>query len=213
MSGRGPNRFLRFLDRWFCRTWHRLPSMQHRLPDGPVILVGNHRCGLDPLLVQASVDRPLCFLMAREYYEGMWYLHWLFRLVGAIPVQPGGANRHALREAIEVVREGNALCLFPEGEANPSIPLRRILPGAAILARETGAPIVPFRISGVWPFDHVHVWRPFLRRSKARIRFGQPFLLEGKPGEAYTRDSLRRDVERIRQAIRSIPHPGSPRHS
>jgi len=176
------------LNRWYCRFWHRLPAQVHALPDGPLILVGNHRAGVDPLLVLAAVNRPLCFLMAREYYRKMWYFRWLFDLGGAIPVSPGGANRHALGEAIETVLEGNVLCLFPEGEANPRVPLEHILPGAVILAMETGAPILPFRVTGVWPFDHQHIWRQFFRRSRATVHFGEPILLpEGVAGKDAVR--------------------------
>jgi len=199
---RGPNVFLRFLNRLFCRGWHRLDKKEFKLPDGPVILVGNHICGLDPLLIQAAVNRPLCFLMAREYYRKIWYVRWGFNMVGVIPVNPGGANSHAINEAIRVVEQGNALCLFPEGAANPPIPLHRILPGAAMIARETGAPIIPFRVSGVWPFDHVHLWRPFYRRSRARIVMGEEVVLakagqEGKKG-------IRDDTQMIRHAIRAL---------
>ncbi len=202
MSGtRGPNAFLRMLNRWFCHYWHRLPKQQYRLPDGPLILVGNHICGLDPNLIQAAVNRPLCFLMAREYHQSMWYARWLFRAAGAIPVNPGGANRHALSEAIRVVREGNALCLFPEGAANPPIPLHRILPGAAVIAMETGAPIIPFRVSGVWPFDHVHVWRPFIRRSRARVVVGDPIEL---PEGVHGKEGIRLCSEAIARAIRRL---------
>lgn len=169
------------------------------LPDGPLILIGNHRCGLDPLLVQASVNRPLCFLMAREYYHGMLGMRWFFRMVGAIPVSPGGANRHALREAIEVLEKGGVLCIFPEGAANPDIPLKRILPGASMLALETGAPLIPFRVTGVWPFDHVHIWKGLLRRSRARLRFGETFRLQkhGTPAKADIRNGMHLIGERL----------------
>lgn len=198
---RGPNRFLRLINRIFCRGWHRLSHSEHLLPDGPVILVGNHICGLDPMLIQARVNRPLCFLMAREYYQKMNWLRWGFDLVGAIAVSPGGANRHALKEAIAAVKQGNALCLFPEGAANPPIPLHRILPGAARIARATGAAIVPFRVSGVWPFDHVHLAPSFYRRSRARVVVGEPFYLpQAVPG----REGDERDAAAIRHAIQSL---------
>jgi len=171
-----------------------------------VILVGNHLCGLDPLLIQAAVNRPLCFLMAREYYKKMWYARWIFDRTGAIPVNPGGANRHALRLAVDAVRRGNAVCLFPEGEANPVIPLHRILPGAVILAQETGAPIIPFRISGVWPFDHVNLWTPFLRRSRARVILGEPI---GLPESESGRISRKKGCKAIGQAIRKLPRNGN----
>lgn len=204
---RGPGRFLRWLNTIFCCGWHRLAWQEFKLPDGPLILVGNHLCGLDPLLIQAAVNRPLCFLMSREYYYNMWYARWMFDRVGAIPVNPGGANRHALKLAVDVVREGNALCLFPEGEANPVIPLHRILPGAVIIAQETGAPIIPFRVSGVWPFDHVNMWMPFRRRSRARIVIGEPIHL---PERRSDKGSLRKNCEAIGKAIRSLSRNGLP---
>lgn len=161
------------LVRFYCCFWQRLPGKVFNLPKGPLILVGNHRAGVDPLLVQAAVDRPVYFLMAREYYQALWYLRRGFDYVGAIPVNPGGANRHALIEAIEAVSQGKVLCLFPEGEANPGVPLKRVLPGAVVIAMQTGAPILPFRITGTWPFDHVKLWRSFLRRGRARVEFGE----------------------------------------
>lgn len=197
---RGPNPFLRKLNHLFCCGWHRLNRAQYKLPRGPVILVGNHICGLDPLLIQASVDRPLSFLMAREYYLKMRWLRWGFDMVGAIPVSPGGANAYALKEATEVVRCGGAVCIFPEGAANPPVPLQRLLPGAALIARETGATIIPFRVSGVWPFDHVHLWRPFYRRSRARVVIGKPFYLTGKRGRGYAQE----DMDMIRRAIKAL---------
>ncbi|MDX8392846.1 MAG: lysophospholipid acyltransferase family protein [Mariprofundaceae bacterium] len=179
----GPNVFLRWVDRLYCRIWQRLNEEIVQLPQGPLILVGNHRAGVDPLLIQAAVNRPLMFLMAREYYTSMWYARWFFNACGAIPVNPGGANRHSLRKAIAAVRGGQVLCLFPEGAANPDIPLKRILPGAVLIAMETGAPILPFRITGTWPFDHVHLWRPFLRRGRGKVRFGEAFSVPHAAGD------------------------------
>jgi 1-acyl-sn-glycerol-3-phosphate acyltransferase len=204
---RGPNRFLRFINRTYCCLWQRLPQKQRfHLPDGPLILVGNHLAGVDPLLVQAAVDRPLCFLMSREYYT-MFGFRWLFKMVGAIPVNPGGANRHALKEVIEAVRAGQAVCLFPEGAANPPVPLQQVLPGTVVLAQETGATVIPFRITGVWPFDHRHMWTPFLRRGRARIRIGDPVLLPTAAAGAG-RGELRKGVEAIRRAIRRLRFSG-----
>lgn len=198
----GPNSFLRWLNRLFCHYWHRLESNIITLPDGPAILIGNHRCGLDPFLVQASVDRPLCVLMTREYYYGMPGMKWFFNMIGAIPVTPGGANRHALREAIDVLKKGGVLCIFPEGAANPEIPLKRILPGAAMLALETDAPLQPFRITGVWPFDHINIWEGLLRRSRAIIQFGDMMQLESSG--APEKSDIRAGMKRVKEALHRL---------
>jgi len=170
------------------------------LPDGPVILVGNHRAGVDPLLVQAAVNRPLSFLMSREYYRNMWYARWLFGLAGVIPVTPGGSNRHALSTAIEAVRAGSALCIFPEGGANPPIPMRKLYPGAIVMAAETGAPIIPFRVTGVWPFDHQRLWPPFLKRGRAKVIFGKILHV---PEKRLNKEEIRNLTKVMREAILS----------
>lgn len=193
-------RFLIAMNRYYCRLWQRLPAAVQALPEGPVILVGNHRAGVDPLLVQAAVDRPLSFLISREYYQKMGYAHWLFALAGAIPVKPGGANRHALSEAIEAVRDGAALCLFPEGGANPPVPMRKLYPGAIVIAMETGASIIPFRVTGVWPFDRQHLWPPFLKRGRARVVFDEAIHL---PHKSLNREEIRHWTEVMRKAILS----------
>ena len=201
----GPNRVLRFFNRIYCCGWQRLPRQTETLPDGPLILVGNHKAGVDPLLVQAAVSRPLSFLMAREYYTGMG-LKWFFDHVGVVPVNPGGANRHAMRAALERVQQGGVLCIFPEGGANPPIPLHKIYPGAAVIAMETGAPILPFRITGVWPFDHVHISTSFLRRGRARVTFGE--LLHLPHIEGASRSEIAEGIEVVGRALRHVPRNG-----
>jgi len=201
LANRGPGSILRVVNRWICRGWHRLSHQEVILPEGPLILVRNHICGLDPLLIQATVNRPVCFLMSREYYQNMRLLRRGLDRVGVIAVSPGGANLQALREATQAVRDGNVICLFPEGAANPPIPLHRMMPGAALIARETGASVIPFRVSGVWPFDHIHLWRPFYRRSRAHVVVGEAIDL---PQSGQGKKGLQDDTQCIRHAIKSL---------
>ena len=123
-------------------------------------------------------------------------------MVGAIPVNPGGANRHALREAIEVLKQGGVLCIFPEGAANPDIPLKRILPGAAMLSLEAGAPLLSFRITGVWPFDHINIWKGLLKRCRATVRFGEIVYLDSS--EAPDKSDIRSGMKRVKEALHSL---------
>lgn len=140
--------------------------------------------------------------MAREYYHGMLGAKWFFNMVGAIPVSPGGANRHALREAVDLLQQDGVLFIFPEGAANPEIPLKRILPGAAMLALSTDTSLLPFRITGVWPFDHINIWKGLLRRSRATIQFGDMMQMEST--EAPDRSDIRAGVKRVKEALHRL---------
>ena len=138
------------LNRILCRRFHRLNHDVLRLPaSGGVLVASNHVSGLDPLLLLAASPRPLRFLIAREEYE-RWWLRWLLRAVGCIPVERTRNPRAALYAAREALERGEAVALFPHGrihlDHHPPTPLKR---GIVLLARMTGAPILPVRVEGV----------------------------------------------------------------
>lgn len=156
------------LNRIFCRKFHRLQFDPVQLPKtGGVLVASNHISGLDPLLLIAASERPLRFLMAREYYE-MLGLNWLFRAVGCIPVERSGRPQAALYAARVALEAGEVVAIFPHGTIHLDYePPRKLKRGIAWLARATGATIFPMRIEGVKGLNQElrSVWR----RSHARI--------------------------------------------
>jgi 1-acyl-sn-glycerol-3-phosphate acyltransferase len=148
-GGRWLNR-LDGLNRIFCRRIHRLSKHRLDLPaTGPVLVASNHISGLDPLVLIAASRRPLRFIIAREEYE-RWWLTWLFRAIGCIPVDRERESRAALYAARRALANGEVVALFPQGriylDHEPPVPLRR---GIVLLSQMAGAPIFPVRISGV----------------------------------------------------------------
>ncbi len=165
--------------RLFCRHYHRLPPVHLEIPEtGPAILVSNHISGLDPMLMVASSNRPLRFLIAREQYE-RFGLQWLFRAAGCIPVDRQRSPEKAMRAAFRALRNGEVVALFPHGKIHlDSDPPRKLKAGAARLSMHTGAPLVPMRITGVR--RQGHVVSSVLLRSYARITPYPPILPAGK---------------------------------
>lgn len=138
------------LNRIFCRRFHRLePNSLNVPPTGGALVASNHLSGLDPLLLIASCSRPLRFLIAREQYDRFW-LRWLFRAVGCIPVERTRNPRAALYAAREALTRGEVVALFPQGrihlDHHPPTPIKR---GIVLLSRMTQTPIVPVRVTGV----------------------------------------------------------------
>lgn len=108
---------------------------------GPVLILANHISDLDPVMLQLMVPRHIYFMAKSELFE--------YKLVGSIlrywrafPVRRGEADKGALKKAIDLLQQGEAVAIFPEGElsedGNP-IPLR---PGVALIARFTQGPVV-----------------------------------------------------------------------
>ncbi len=135
----------------YCALWHRLKSNGWApLPrEGPAILIANHTCGIDHLVLQAGCRRVLGFIIAREYYD--WSLiHWFCKKVGCIPVNRDGRDVQAIRAALRALQTGRVLVIFPEGRITPSSgrELGPILPGAAYVAVRAGVPVIPAYIRG-----------------------------------------------------------------
>jgi 1-acyl-sn-glycerol-3-phosphate acyltransferase len=138
------------LNRLFCRTLHRLPADNFDLPEtGPAIVASNHVSGLDAILLLAASPRPLRFMIAREQYE-RFGMQWLFHALGAIPVDRSGRPEKAMREAVNALKAGEVIAIFPHGKIHlPGDPPRKLKGGAARLAAISGCPVHALMIEGI----------------------------------------------------------------
>lgn len=154
--------------RLFCLRFHRMKADALPLPPGGAIVVANHVSGLDPLLIIASSSRPLRFLIAREQYERPG-LRWLFRLAGCIPVERSGQPELAFRTAMQMLRRGEVVAVFPEGGIHlPGQGPARVKSGALRLAYMSGVPIIPLYIDGVCGVGRT--LPALIMRSRVRVR-------------------------------------------
>ena len=176
------NRWLNRLDglnRIFCHRFHHLRYEPLELPaTGGVLVASNHISGLDPLLLIAASPRPLRFLIAREQYD-RWWLRWLFRAIGCIPVERARNPRAALYAAREVLERGEVVALFPHGRIHlDHHPPTRLKRGIVLLAHLTGAPIYPVRVEGIRA-QGMTVTAVFIP-SRARVQVFEPMQCSGQ---------------------------------
>lgn len=176
----------------YCRWWFRLRREGPcTVPaEGPVIVVANHTCGMDPLLIVSSMPHRLpAFMVAREYHE-LPLGGRLTRMLECIPVRRDGQDTSATRAALRHLKQGKVLAIFIEGRiARPGETLEA-KDGAAMLALHSRAIVVPVHISGTHWNEYV-LWS-FLRRHRARVRYGPPIDLSEWTGP-------RPDKERVAQ--------------
>jgi len=157
------------LNRLYCRYFHGLDGVPLGLPrQGAAIVVANHISGLDPLLLLAVSPRPLRFLMAAEEYH-RFGLCWLFRAVGCIPVDRQGKPEQAFKAALQAMREGEVVAIFPQGKIHlPDEPMPRLKSGAVRLAYLSESMVIPLHISGVKAQGDVFL--PLLLPARATIK-------------------------------------------
>lgn len=147
---------------------------EDRIPaQGPAVVAANHPSYLDPLLLSLQVARPIHF-MAWDALFRVPLLGALMRLFGAIPVDVRPGQGHdAYARAKALVEAGAVVGIFPEGKRSRSGWMEPALrEGAARLALETGAPLVPATIVGgfrAWPH-----FRMLPRLARIKVRFHDP---------------------------------------
>jgi 1-acyl-sn-glycerol-3-phosphate acyltransferase len=140
---------------------------------GPLLMVSNHVGAIDPAIIGAWTPRPVWFMAKAELFKGSWA--WLMRGYHAFPVVRHSPDRTALRRALDLLKQGSAVVLFPEGHRSQHARLLRAEPGAGFIARRSGAPLMPIAITGSQNVLGRHQVIP--RRAEVALTFGEPFQL------------------------------------
>jgi 1-acyl-sn-glycerol-3-phosphate acyltransferase len=140
---------------------------------GPLLIVSNHVGAVDPALIGGWAPRPVWFMAKAELFQGAWA--WLMRGYHAFPVVRHSPDRTALRRAFDLLKQGSAVVLFPEGHRSENARLLRAEPGAGFIARKSGAPLVAIAITGTQRV--LGRQQRFPRPAEVSMTFGEPFQL------------------------------------
>jgi 1-acyl-sn-glycerol-3-phosphate acyltransferase len=154
----------------FFHVYFRLRrnGIEHIPADGPVLLASNHRSFSDPFMIGTCLGRPLRFVAKVELFEKRWQARLLLAL-GAFPIRRGESDELAMETARQILEQGGAVGMFPEGTRVRPGPLAQPKRGIGRLALETGAPVVPVAIIGTE--DIRKGWR--IRPRSVTIRCGR----------------------------------------
>jgi len=142
--------------------------------------------------------------MAKEELFRLSPLGLVVRAYGAFPVRRSGVDRAAIRHALEVLKKGEVLGMFPEGKRSSSHQLQESQPGTAFIAAHSGAPIVPVGISGS---EQVKGIGFILRRPSIVVRIGRPFTLPSNEADRLNRSGLAQHADLITERIAELLPP------
>ncbi len=150
--------------------------------EGPVIFAPNHTSHLDtPVMLAAIGPRRATTVVAAAadtFYQSARKARWTTLLFNTIPIERHRINRKSAEQAVELVREGWSIVIYPEGGRTPTGQLREFKGGAAFMAEKTGAAVVPVFIHGIgsWRSEQakapVFTSQPSRRRSHVSVTFG-----------------------------------------
>ena len=188
-----PDALLRFALWLLTRVIYRVRVLgrDHIPAKGGALFVCNHLSLVDGLLLIASTDREVRFIMYKGFYEKGW-IGFFARTLRAIPISSELRPREmlqALRTASEAVQNGEVVCIFAEGQITrigQLLPFRR---GFERIMKDVDAPIIPVALDGVWGSIFSFDKRRFLWKVPRRIpypvtvNFGPPLPHTAKPLE------------------------------
>lgn len=175
---------------------------------GAVILASNHLSFIDSMAIPTAAPRPVHFLAKSSYFEGTGLKGALsrsfFTAVGAIPVRRGAgqAALDALEQQRQLLEEGLAVALYPEGTRSTDGRLYKGRTGVAFLALQTGAPVVPVGLIGTDRVMPVGAKTPSLR-ERVTVKFGEPLDLS-RHGSADSGRARRLATDEIMAAIHAL---------
>lgn len=133
----------------WLRLWGRVRiNGRECMPrEGGVLVVSNHLGAGDPEILWAIFPRQLWF-MALDTLFDLPVIGFLMHCAGAFPVHRGRVNRRAVQTALWLLRTGESVAMYPEGERTVRADLERPHAGVGYLALLTGVPILPVGLAG-----------------------------------------------------------------
>ncbi len=200
-----PEFLLRFLSWLLVSAVYRIrrQGVERIAAEGPAVIVSNHVSFVDALVLMAISPRPIRFVMDLGIFR-IPVLSWLFRQVKAIPIAPAKVDAAMMERAFERVsealRDGQLVCIFPEGRITADGEIAPFRPGITRILERDPVPVIPVALQGLWGsfFSRkggAAMTRPFRRGlfSKIGVAVGVPVA----PAEA-TPERLREMVGTLR---------------
>ena len=194
------------LIKWIFRLQ---PEGLENLPRHGVLLCPNHASNWDPVLIGVCLPHNYHLrIMAKEALFHNKALAWLIRKLGAFPVTRGTADIQSVKTAMQVIKDGQNLLIFPEGttirvsDLFYNTPARHAHSGIAVIGVRSGATLVPVFADGPKKPFHKH-----------RIIFGKPYtpVYTGRRGTSEEMQKIADDILRAANALGGKKVGGDPR--
>jgi len=173
----------------------RAEGVENVPSSGGLVIAANHTSNFDPwpLAMPLWPRRYLRFMAKSELF--WWPVGPAITAGGAFPVRRGERDVEAIRKAVSLVRDGHIVVMFPHGTRQRTGLVKRHQPrshrGAARIALEANAPLVPAAIAGT---DRLS------RLGPMRVRYGKPLDVDGLDAREAT-DKLMAEIERLGEGL------------
>ena len=180
----------------------RVRGDQHLPTDGAAILVCNHVSFVDAIILGVTSPRPMAFIMDHRIFKTPG-IGWLFKALKAIPIAPQKEDPQAYEAAFErarqVLRDGELLCIFPEGGLTKDGTLQPFKAGVMKILESNPVPVIPAALHNLWGSTFSRIEGAALKRPLRRGLFNRIGLVVGEPMAPETVS-----VERLQARVQAL---------
>ncbi len=205
-----PAELVRVVGLAILRLIYRIRSTGSFPEKGGVLLLPNHITWADAFFLTAACPRPVRFVMEAGF-TGNTAVRVFSQLFDTVPIS-SSKPREALRASAEALKNGDVVCIFPEGQLTRTGTLQELKRGFEIIARQAGCPLVPTWIDGAWGSIFSFEGNRFFTKFPQRLRYGisVAFAPPLAPDEADVGSIRRGILEASAKAVADRAGPDSP---
>lgn len=170
---------------------------RERIPDEPVLYIGNHRSFFDVILTYQQVKNPTGYVSKKEILYAPLLNLWMMLLnCQFLDRKNARSGMDMLLKSIDMIKGGTSVCIFPEGTRNKNSDSDELLPfhaGTFKIATKSGCPVVPMTVvntNTIWE-DHF----PSMKSQNVVIEYGEPI---------YTKDLDKEAQKHLHETVQEI---------
>lgn len=178
------------------------------IPDGPCLFICNHLSNADGYTLVRALRSRRVFFLAGVKLQGTVMTRIGTEAVETIPIRPNSPDVEALKRAVDMLKHGESVLIFPEGTRSRTGQLLRAKKGAALIARRAGVPVVPVALAGTeqfLPINDQDMGTEQPHQARIDIWIGKPFLVadlavepqEGEDDRQLLADAMMRRVAEL----------------
>lgn len=175
---------------------------------GGVLVAANHASYFDIPLLGCGIKRRAWYLGRSDLFvRGLkGVLQWL----GWIPLRLGRLDRKAFDRAIELIRQGKVVVIYPEGSRTQDGSLQEPKPGLGLIVAQTGCPVVPAYLRGTYDVLPAGAKRPRFR--PVTVLFGEPLSFPKPEGNGETKQFYQEVSRTVMERIAALGEVEPPSH-
>ena len=156
--------------------------------EGAMIMAANHMSNWDPPILGTYLPRTVGYMAKEELFKPA-IAGAIIKSLNAFPVKRGASDRGAIKMALNILKKGLCLGIFPEGTRSRDGKLHKAQAGVSLIAAMSKAPVVPTALIGT-----NKIWSKEEKFSQLTIVFGEPIYYEGKSKDKAALEEFSQEI-------------------